>query len=124
PPPPAAASLAAAAVQRGRAAAVDLRESEAVELAWRLATPPVAYVLAASRKPGDCEILNAKRLAAPGYDLYVPQRPSGPGGQPPPGARTRFIDPSAPVPFHGVDSHRYFVLARDVFARWATWSKV
>ncbi|MCY1054689.1 hypothetical protein [Nannocystis sp. SCPEA4] len=124
PPPGVAAQLQAATAQRNRPPAVDLPETEAVELSWKLATPPAAYVLAVSRAPGQCDILNAKRVAAPGHDLFVPQRPSGPDGQPSPGARTRFIDPLAEVPQDGTAVHAYYVLARDVFARWATWSKV
>jgi len=124
PPPGAAAQLQAAMAQRNRPPAVDQPETEAVELAWKLATPPAAYVLAVSRKPGECHVLNAKRLAAPGHDLFVPQRPPGPDGQPSPSARTRFIDPLAAVPMDGTEVLAYYVLARDVFARWATWSKV
>lgn len=124
PPPAAAAQLKAATALRDRPRVVDAPETEAVELSWRLASPPVAYVVAVSRKPGHCDVLNAKRLAAPGYDLFVPQRPTGPDGEPLAGARTSFVDPVAPVPLDGAEQHAYFVLARDVFARWATWSQV
>lgn len=124
PPPGPATALTADTTLGNRAPAPDAPETAAVALGWRLASPPVAYVVAVSRTPGSSEVLNAKRVAAPGHDLFVPQRPVGPDGSPAADARTRFVDQSAPVPFDGVASSTYLVLARDVFTRWATWSKI
>lgn len=122
-PPEAPTGLLAATRQVNRAPARDLPESESVELSWRLSTLPQGHGLVASYNPGQSRILNSHRPIDGGYDPYVALRPSAADGENPFDARSRFIDPVAPLPLSGVATSSYFVIGQDPFGRWSSWSQ-
>lgn len=120
-PPTPAGGVRANSLQSNRPPQRDLPSSEAVQLGWSLSPQPQGYFVLKGTQPGPAQVLNASRLAIPGWDPFVPQRPEPVEGETPNEARTLFTDPVSPLPLDGLQQTRYLVAARDVFGRWSSW---
>jgi YVTN family beta-propeller protein len=119
PEPP--VSLTAALLHRNPPTLVDVPESQAVQLTWRLSTQPQSYAAVRSQQTGQVEVLNAPRRKSGGFEPFLPERPPPVDGEIPPTARSTLIDPQVPVPLNGTRDVHYLVAGLDVFGRWSSW---
>ena len=123
PRPVSAAGLAAARLGDNRPPVMDQPASQSIEVSWELAPTPSGHGVAVSRRPGQATVLNAPRTGgAGGHEPFIPNRPANVEGDPPPGVRTKFVDPLQPQPESGSQQLTYLVVGIDAFDRWSPWA--
>jgi hypothetical protein len=128
PPAEPPVALTADRHHQGRPVTADAPASEAVRVAWELASFPQAYAVVRSRQPGHSEVLNSRRPLAEeypvSYEPYVPIYPTFEEGAPVADHKAAFADPVLPLPITGSQEITYLLAGTDVFGRWSDFRQV